>query len=85
MSATIGHVQETLAGHRGTGDEAEANLYSILRDWGFEESSIERGRTGIDVSGRIRQRENEGGYAEHLEQNFGTRHPFLAAAAAGKS
>lgn len=84
MSATIGHVQETLAGQRGTGDEQAERLYSILRDWGFKESTIERGRTGIDVSGRIRSHESGDGYAKFLEETFGTKHPFLAAAAAGK-
>ncbi|WP_395166349.1 hypothetical protein [Natrinema pallidum] len=83
MAATIDHVQETLTGTRGDSDEAEEYLYNILAEgWGFPETHIERGRTGIDVSGRVHRHEDN--YAGHLENQFGTKHPFLSAAAVGE-
>ena len=78
---SIGHVQETLTGSAGGSEDSAEKLYSMLKDWGFKEGLIEEGRVGIDVSARVdKHGEN---YADHLEDNFGTRHPFIAASLAG--
>jgi len=82
MSATIDHVQETLTGSPNKNDDAADSLYSVLRDWGFSEGIIEEGRAGINVSASIAKHGED--YADHLEDTFGSKHPFLLAAAAGQ-
>lgn len=82
MSASIEHVHETLTGSPSKNEDTEEKLYHTLKQWGFQEGVIEEGRTGIDVSARVRSYGDN--YADHLEETFGTKHPFLAGVAAGK-
>ncbi len=82
MGATIDHVQETLTGSPNKSEEAGDTLYSILQNWGFSEGVIEEGRAGINVSANVHKHGDE--YDTHLEETFGSKHPFLLAAAAGQ-
>jgi hypothetical protein len=82
MSATIDHVQDTLAGSPNKTDESAEKLYSILKNWGFSDGLIEEGRTGINVTASVEKHGED--YATHLRETFGTEHPFLLAAAAGQ-
>lgn len=82
MSTSIGHVRETLTGSANGSEDSAEKLYSMLKEWGFKEGLIEEGRVGIDVSARIDKHGED--YAEHLEESFGTKHPFIAASLAGK-
>lgn len=81
MPATIDHVQETITGSPNKNDDAAEKLYTVLQNWGFAEGVIEEGRAGINVTGAIRKHGED--YADHLDETFGTKHPFLAATAAG--
>jgi len=82
MGATIDHVRETLTGSPNKTDDGKDKLYDILQNWGFQEGVIEEGRAGINVSANVHKHGDE--YADHLEETFGTKHPFLIATAAGQ-
>lgn len=75
-------VLEALTGSNTKGPEQAREIYAkTIADWVKGEDIIEEGRSGINISERINKQGDD--YAENLEDAFGTKNPFLAAAAAG--
>lgn len=73
---------ETLTGSTSKSDDHAKDLYKrILLAWGMSEGIIEEGRTGVNLSARVRAHGED--YAKHLEETYGTKSPFLTATRAG--
>ncbi|MFD1512457.1 hypothetical protein [Halomarina rubra] len=77
-------ILEAINGTHSKDNSAAREVFEkLMTNWGFPEEAIEQGYKGVNLSARIKHHERGDGYADHLEKTFGTRHPFLAGAAAG--